>query len=75
MKLLLRKTATISAATVIAWLAAGIASAQTTTSSTTPGVPNTGGGGDLMANIFLLATSAAIALIGLAYLSRRWAKS
>ncbi len=71
----LKQTAKISAATVLAWLVAGIASAQTTTSSTTPGVPNTGLGGDMLANIFLLATSAAIALIGLAYLSNRWANS
>ena len=70
----LKKTATISAATLMAWLVAGIASAQTTTSSTTPGIPNTGGG-DVLTNILLLATSAAIALIGLAYLSRKWANS
>lgn len=82
---LLNKTAKISTATLLAWLVAGIASAQTpgtttnaimssTSGSTTPGVPNTGGG-DVLANIFLLATSAAIALIGLAYLSRKWANS
>jgi hypothetical protein len=74
----IKKTATVSAATILAWLVAGIASAQTTTpgviGTTTPGVPNTGGG-DVLANIFLLATSAAIALIGLAYLSRKWANS
>src|SRR4051812_22405263 len=45
-----------------------------TGSSSTPGVPNTGAGGDVVTNIFLLATSAAVALIGLAYLSRRWAQ-
>jgi hypothetical protein len=86
---LIKKSATISAATLLAWLVAGIASAQTTTnniaasstvqgavnaSSSTPGIPNTGAG-DVLANVFLLATSAAIALIGLAYLSRKWANS
>lgn len=71
----LKKTAQISFATVLAWLVAGIASAQTTTSSTTPGVPNTGAGGDLFTNLLLLATAAAVALIGLAYLSRKWSQS
>jgi hypothetical protein len=71
----IKKTAKISLATVLAWLVAGIASAQTTTSTTTPGVPNTGLGGDVMSNVFLLAASAAIALIGLAYLSRKWANT
>jgi hypothetical protein len=69
----IKKTAQISVATVLAWLIAGIASAQTTTGSTTPGVPNTGAGGDMLTNILLLAVSAAVAIIGLAYLGRRWA--
>jgi hypothetical protein len=71
----IRRTAQISLATILAWLVAGIASAQTTTGSSTPGVPNTGAGGDMLTNILLLATSAAVALIGLAYLGRKWAQS
>lgn len=45
------------------------------TSATTPGVPNTGAGGDGAMNLLLLGVSAAIALAGAAYLSRRWADS
>jgi hypothetical protein len=75
----LQKAAKISLATALAWMAAGIASAQTTTdvitsTSTTPGIPNTGVGGDVVTNVLLLAASAAVALIGLAYLSTRWAR-
>ncbi|HYF13104.1 MAG TPA: hypothetical protein VD928_02305 [Candidatus Paceibacterota bacterium] len=70
----LRKVGSISGATALAWLVTGIASAQTTT-TTTPGVPNTGAGGDAMTNLAMLGISAAIAIIGLAYLSRRWAQS
>lgn len=72
---LIKKTAQVSLATMLAWLVAGIASAQTTATSTTPGVPNTGLGGDMLLNIFMLAVSAAVALIGLAYLSRKWVHS
>jgi hypothetical protein len=82
----IQKAAKISLATVLAWMVAGIASAQTTTTdiitstttgtigTTTPGIPNTGVGGDVVTNVLLLAASAAIALIGLAYLSSRWAR-
>lgn len=67
----IQKVAKISLATMLAWMVAGIASAQTTT----PGVPNTGVGGDVVTNVLILAASAAVALIGLAYLSRKWARS
>jgi hypothetical protein len=83
----LKKSVAAGLATLFAWTLAGIASAQTTTSdfitstssatsggAVTPGIPNTGGG-DVVTNVFLLATSAAVALIGLAYLSRKWARS
>jgi hypothetical protein len=66
----IKKTAQVSIATMLAWMVAGIASAQTAT--TTPGVPNTGAGGDMMINILLLAVAAAVAIIGLAYLGRKW---
>ncbi len=69
----IKKTAQVSLATMLAWMVAGIASAQTST--TTPGIPNTGLGGDMLANVLLLVASAAIALGGLAYLSRKWATS
>jgi hypothetical protein len=57
-------------------LIAGPAFAQTSTSSTTddlttPGTPNTGSGGNAAANVLLLTGSAAVALGGLAMLSRR----
>jgi hypothetical protein len=72
---LVKKTAQISLATMLAWLVAGVASAQTTTGTTTPGVPNTGAGGDLVLNLFVLAVTGAVALIGAVYLSRKWAHS
>jgi len=51
---------------------AGIASAQTTdTTGTTPTTPNTGAGGNAMENVIVLASSAAFALGGIAYLARR----
>ncbi len=53
-------------------LVAGSAAAQTTTPDTTaPGTPNTGSGGNAAGNVLLLTGSAAIALGGLAMLSRR----
>lgn len=56
-------------------LLAGSAAAQTTTPSTTtgevPGSPNTGSGGNAIANVVLLTGSAAVALGGAAYLARR----
>lgn len=45
----------------------GVAAAQTTTSTTTPGVPDTGVG-DLIVNVMLLAMSALIAIGGALYL-------
>ncbi len=51
-----------------------MAFAQTTTdATTTPGVPNTGMGGDAVASLALLAVSAATAIAGAVYLSRRGA--
>ncbi|MDB5237904.1 MAG: hypothetical protein JWM46_174 [Candidatus Kaiserbacteria bacterium] len=54
-------------------LSAGVASAQTT-ASTTPGVGNTGAGGDSAANMLLLGTSALVAIGGTAYLARKQVK-
>lgn len=45
----------------------GVAAAQTTTSTTTPGVPNTGAG-DLVINVMILAVSALVAIGGALYL-------
>lgn len=45
----------------------GVAAAQTTTSTTTPGVPNTGAG-DLVVNVMILAVSALVAVGGALYL-------
>jgi hypothetical protein len=65
----------ISAATLALLLTAGTVAAQTTTysstSSSTPGTPNTGSGGDVAMNIMLLGTSAIIAVGGALYLARR----
>ena len=57
---------------VLAWMFAGVVSAQTTTSATTsatttPGVPNTGAG-DIVTNVMILALSATIAVAAAAYL-------
>ena len=45
----------------------GVAAAQTTTSTTTPGVPNTGAS-DLVLNVMILAVSALVAVGGALYL-------
>lgn len=58
-------------ATVLLAGGAGIALAQTTATTTTPGVPNTGEGGDMAVNILLLGTSGLLAIGGSAYLSRK----
>lgn len=52
---------------VLAWMFTGIAAAQTTTATTTPGVPNTGAG-DVVVNAVILTASAALALAGAVYL-------
>lgn len=54
-------------AAVATLFAAGIASAQTTTSTTTPGIPNTGAG-DIVLNAVILGISAMIAVGGALYL-------
>jgi len=56
----------VNGAAAATLLAAGIASAQTT-STTTPGVPNTGAG-DIVLNAMILGVSAMIAVIGAVYL-------
>lgn len=63
----------IGTAAVAFLLFAGPAAAQTTgtTSTSTPGTPNTGAGGSAAANLIILGSTAAIALAGLTYLSRR----
>jgi hypothetical protein len=70
---LIRKTFQVSTAALLAWTIAGIASAQTAT--TTPGVPNTGAGGEMIANLVTLAIAAVIVVAGIAYLGSQWAKS
>lgn len=45
----------------------GIAAAQTTTVTTTPGIPNTGAS-DLIVNVMILAVSALVAIGGTLYL-------
>lgn len=52
-------------------LAAPIAFAQTTTSTTTPTVPDTGVGGDAIATMALLTVSAAAAIGAAFYLANR----
>jgi hypothetical protein len=49
------------------WMFAGVASAQTTTATTTPGIPNTGAG-DVVTNSVVLAVAALIAVGAAAYL-------
>lgn len=60
-----------SFAALLAWMFAGVVSAQTTTATTTatttPGVPNTGAG-DVLTNVIILALSAAVAVAAAAYL-------
>ena len=57
--------------------ATGSSSSTTGTGTTgtsgtgTPGVPNTGAGGDAAANLAILGVSAAVAVIGGAYIARR----
>lgn len=57
----------VNGAALASLLTAGFASAQTTTSTTTPGVPNTGAG-DIALNVMILAVSAMIAVLGAMYL-------
>jgi len=60
----------------LALLSGGVAYAQTDASSTittTPGVPNTGAGGDTTTNLAVLGASALIAIAGGAYLLRKGA--
>jgi len=52
-----------------AWAALGVSSAFAQTSTTTPGVPNTGAGGDAITNLLLLGISAAIMVVGIAYMA------
>lgn len=61
----------VSAAALAVLLSAGAASAQTTTSTTTPGTPNTGVGGSATTNAIVLGSTAAIALLGAAYIARK----
>lgn len=57
----------VNGAAAATLFAAGVASAQTTTSTTTPGVPNTGAG-DIALNAVILGISAMIAIGGALYL-------
>ncbi len=61
-----------AAAAAAMLLVASAAFAQTTTdATTTPGVPDTGAGGDVAANVALMTLSAATALGAAVYLSRK----
>jgi|GEM_PF-1607380 len=66
----MKKTAS-SFAALLAWMFAGVVSAQTTTATTTatttPGVPNTGAG-DVLTNIVILALAATVAVAAATYL-------
>ena len=55
-------------------MSAGVASAQTDTTTATPAVGDTGSGGNATANIILLGTSAIVAIGGTAYLARKHAR-
>lgn len=67
----LQRTLSTIGMSVAAFLIAGAtAFAQTSTASTSIGVPTTGAGGDLTANILLLALSALLAISGTIYLMR-----
>lgn len=57
----------VNGAAVASLFAAGFASAQTTTATTTPGVPNTGAG-DLVLNAMIVGIFAMIAIAGALYL-------
>jgi len=72
----MKKVAQLAAA-ASAWATLGVASvfAQSTTTlgtttTTTPGVPNTGAGGDAMINILLLGVAAVVMVAGIVYLAR-----
>ncbi len=55
-----------------ALLTAGtVANAQTTIATTTPTVPSTGQGGNMLVNILILGSSALIAVAGVTYLIRK----
>lgn len=70
------KTAAKIMSVPLTWavLGASAALAQTSTTTmgttTTPGVPNTGAGGDLLTNVLLLGISAAAVVAGIVYLVR-----
>lgn len=67
----MQKTKNVARAAALSLLiAAGTAGAQTT-STTTPGTPNTGLGGDFAQNAIILTASGALAVAGVAFLARR----
>jgi hypothetical protein len=77
----------MAAAAILTLMSGAVASAQTTTTTpttieqtttdttSTPGVPNTGVGGDALSNWLLLGVTGLIALSGVAFLARRPAES
>lgn len=66
----------LGTATLLALLLAAPALAQTGTTTgtmgtTTPGVPNTGAGGDMTTTLVVLAVAALMVIVGAVYLARR----
>lgn len=57
----------VNGAVAATLFAAGIAGAQTTSPTTTPGVPNTGAG-DAVVHALILGASAMVAVLGALYL-------
>jgi hypothetical protein len=72
----LRKHIVIALAAILLLTSGAVASAQTTTGSvvsttSTPGTPNTGAGGDAATNWAILAVTGIVVIGGVAYLLRR----
>ena len=71
MKQTVAKWAVIGALTLAAPLALAQTTSTSTGSTTAPGTPNTGAGGDMAQNLAMLAVSGAAALGAAAYLAKR----
>lgn len=67
--MVLRRTVSMGALALL--LAAGAPAYGQTTTTTTPGTPNTGMGGEAAVNVLLLGSSALLAIAGAGYLMRR----
>jgi len=76
----IKKHIIIALAAIVLMTTGAVASAQTSTTTigatttgsvTTPGVPNTGMGGDATTNWLILATSGIVVLAGIGYIATR----